>query len=89
MRVAVAEINPAALFCDGYDDAIIGTAERFGMEPVAAYDYDKVIAMIVKSGCTQEEAIEHFAFNVIGAWVGETTPVFVTLLSAEKQKRSS
>ena len=26
---------------------------------------------------TQEEANEFFEFNVVGAWVGEQTPIFV------------
>ena len=79
LRELVAEYNSEALACDGFDDAIIGVAERFGMPVVAAYDYDKVIEKIMADGCTREEAIEHFEFNILGAWVGETTPLFVTL----------
>jgi len=26
---------------------------------------------------TDEEAMEFFEFNVVGAWVGEETPIFV------------
>jgi len=90
MREAVAEFNDEALFCDGFDEAIVGVAERFGMPPVAAYDYDKYIELIVKGGCSREAAVEYFEFNVIGAWMGESTPVFVQLLSPSKtttQKR--
>lgn len=84
MRTAVAEINPDALFMDGYDNAIIGIASRFGMNDVACYDYDKVIAEMVSGGMTEEEADEFFQFNQIGAWLGENTPVFVRLLTPEK-----
>ena len=80
MREAVAEIDPEALFADGYDDAIIGLASRYGMEDVVAYDYDKVIATLTEDGCSYEEAVEHFDFNIIGGWVGEKTPIFVRLL---------
>lgn len=80
MRVAVAEVNPEALFCDGFDAALIGVANRFGMPVVAAYDYDKYIGLLVKGGCTPDEAAEYFDFNVIGAWVGDTTPVFIRRL---------
>lgn len=66
-----------ALFCDGYDDCILGIAERFGMEPVVAYDYGKMIEKMVLEGMTEEDAQEHFNFNIIGAWVGEGTPIFV------------
>ena len=91
MREAVAEVNPDALFCDGFDDAIIGTAERFGFpSPVAAYDYDKFIRLIRRGGVeSDEEAVEYFQFNVIGAWVGDNTPVFIRRLSSPKPKTKS
>lgn len=84
LRDQVAEFNSEALFCDGYDHALVGVAERFGMNPVAAYDYDKIIQTLVDGGCSHEEAVEFFDFNIIGAWMGENTPVFIRLLSAEK-----
>jgi len=75
-RLKVAEINEQALFADGFDDCIIGVAERYGMPPVAAYDYDKVIATLA-SDMGEDQAHEFFDFNIIGAWMGEHTPVFV------------
>ncbi len=83
MRELVADSCPDAVFIDGHDDAIIGFASRIGMEDVAAYDYDKVIGKLVDEGLTHEEAIEHFDFNIIGAWVGEQTPVFVHILPSQ------
>jgi len=80
MRTQIAEFNAEALFMDGYDDALIGVARRFGMNEVACYDYDKVIAALMKDKMTEEEAVEFFMFNQIGAWMGENTPVFVRLL---------
>lgn len=81
MRQRVAEISPEALFCDGFDEALIGVATRYGMAPVAAYDFDKMIEIIMKEGCDYEQAVEHFKFNIRGAWVGECTPIFVHRLS--------
>jgi len=26
---------------------------------------------------TEEQAMEYFDFNVVGSWVGETTPIFL------------
>jgi hypothetical protein len=49
------------------------------MEPVVAYDYDKVIKILMVDGCTYEEAVEYHEFNQIGAWVGGKTPAFVKL----------
>ena len=59
-------------------DGFLGTARRFDWHlPVACYDYDRCIQILMEDGCTHEEASEHFEFNVIGAWVGEQTPVFL------------
>jgi hypothetical protein len=64
------------LFADGFDEAIIGVAERIGMEPVVAYDTDKIIEILSRD-MTEEEAIEYFEFNILGAYMGERTPVFI------------
>lgn len=61
-----------------YDECIIGVQHSFGSEPRVAYDYHKVMAKyIVEDGMDFEEAMEYFNFNVIGAWVGPNTPVFI------------
>lgn len=68
-----------ALFCDGFDNCILGIASRYGFtEDLIAYDYDKMIAqMTSRNKMTKEDAVEFFEFNIIGAWVGEGTPIFV------------
>ena len=65
------------LFADGFDEAIIGVAERIGMEPVVAYDTNKIIEILSRD-MTEDEAVEYFEFNVLGAYVGERTPVFIS-----------
>ena len=68
------------LMADGFDDAFVGLCERFGVSAVAAYDRDRCIDILIKrDGMDYDEAVEFFNFNVIGAWVGEMTPVFMTL----------
>lgn len=68
---------------DDIEDAFVGVAERFGMGPVATYDYDKCIEIYMEDGMTFEEAVEHFGFNVIGLWAGDKTPVFVRFVEEE------
>jgi len=69
------------LTADGFDDAIIGVSERFGRSPVIAYDKDKCIQVLMdRDGMDYEDAIEFFNFNVIGAWVGDGTPEFITMI---------
>ena len=62
-----------------FDEAIIGVAERIGMEAVVAYDTDKIIEILSRD-MTEEEAIEYFDFNIIGAYVGERTPIYVNTI---------
>lgn len=66
------------LLATGFDDCILGICTRFGMEPVVAYDRAKVIDTLVqRDGMSYEDAEEFFAFNIIGAWVGQRTPVYI------------
>jgi len=60
------------LKADGFDNAIIGVDEA-SMRLV--YSVSKCIA-ILRKDMTIEEAIEHFEFNVRGAYVGEKTPIW-------------
>jgi len=80
----LAENYPDLLFCDGFDDALIGVAHRFGMEPVALYDRGKIITSLMNDGMTWEEAEEYFSFNIIGGWHGEMTPVFAELTTVKR-----
>ena len=71
------------LKADGFDDAIIGTA--YGMTvsdhqgPVLVYDLQKCIDILMDGAVdmTREEAIEYFDFNVLGAFMGPQTPIFM------------
>jgi hypothetical protein len=73
----IREEMPDVLLCDGFDEALIGVCVRFGQEPIAAYDYEKYLEILMRGGMNREEATEYFDFNVIGAWVGERTPCFL------------
>jgi len=73
----IAEIDSEVLFADGFDDAILGLAERCGMDTVVAYDTDKVIEMLMSQGMDDTEAREYFDYNIVGAYVGEKTPIFI------------
>ena len=74
----IAEINPEAMLADGFDDAIMGMCMQFGAEPLVAYDYEKCIEILIeRDGMSRIEAIDFIQFNVIGAYVGLNTPVFI------------
>jgi len=73
----IRENYPETLVMDDYDDCIIGICNRFGQEPIIAYDYSKVIKKLMGDGMTYEEAVEYHDYNQIGAWVGDRTPCFI------------
>ena len=66
------------MYMDGYDDCLVGVVDRFGQDPIACYDAEKVIIRLMGEGMSREEAEEHFQFNQIGAWMGDRTPCFLT-----------
>lgn len=65
------------LKADGFDEAIIGVGYRCGQPDIIVYDAEKCVKILMDQGMTEEEAIDYFDFNVVGAWVGEETPIFV------------
>jgi hypothetical protein len=83
VRERLAEIDEDLLLADGFDDAIIGVGYRCSRPPVVVYDRQKCIEKLVAEGMSIDEAEEFFEFNVVGAWVGEQTPIFVARLERE------
>jgi hypothetical protein len=73
----VADFNEEALFANGFEEAIVGVAERCGQPALVVYDVDKVLEILARD-MTKSEAVEFFNFNVIGAWMGENTPLFLS-----------
>ena len=65
------------LQADGFDDAIIG------IEPLSGkviYDIDKMVIVLNREGLSSEEAIEYLDYNVLNAYVGENTPIYIQTL---------
>jgi hypothetical protein len=72
------EEYPDLLKLDGFDEAIIGVVERIGLQAVC-YDRSKVLSILAKE-MTEDEALEYFEFNILGSYVGDTTPVFLEIM---------
>ena len=68
------ELNPEAIMYDGFDEAIVGMIARCGTEPLALYDRDKCIKILMDKGASYEEALDYFCYNVEGCWAGPHTP---------------
>ena len=70
---------------DGFDSAIIGVGRRCNTDPMIVYDYDKMVdVLVMRDGMAQEEAEEYLDYNVIGAWIGDTTPIIVNKKSIKE-----
>ena len=91
MRELIGEFNAEALCLEPeyFDGALIWYAERCGML-VAAYSRQKCIELLITyEEMTWEDAEEHFEFNILGSWVGEHTPVFITELKDDTSAKGS
>ena len=61
----------------GCDDAIVGLGHRCGCDTVVVYDYDKLVDVFMQQGMDEEESIEWIDYNILGAWVGDDTPIIL------------
>lgn len=67
---------------DRYDECIVGMTYD-GNKII--YDADKIIhALMEQDGMNDEEAIEYFEYNILGAYVGEGTPIYTHLISRRR-----
>ena len=76
-QAARSEVLEDALLADGFEDALIGFGYQFTY-PIAVYSRKRCIEILMDDGIMDySEATEYFDFNVSGAYVGESTPVFL------------
>jgi hypothetical protein len=61
------------LKADGFDEAVIGLEEP---SLRLIYSVKKSIEILIGQGMTEEDALEHFYYNVSGGYVGELTPIW-------------
>jgi hypothetical protein len=61
------------LIADGFDDAVIGYHQQ---SERLIYSIRKCIDILIEEGMDEEDALEHFYYNVEGSYVGEKTPIW-------------
>jgi hypothetical protein len=67
----------AVILADGFEEAYIGQGRQANRN-FAVYDYDKCLAILMKrENWSLDDAVEWMEYNVVGAWVGDQTPIFV------------
>lgn len=60
------------LIADGFDEAILGVDET-SMRLI--YSVSKCLEILMRE-MSEEDAMEHFSYNVSGGYVGEKTPIW-------------
>lgn len=71
------QIDESALLIDGADAALLGFTNRVNSPLLAVYDYDKLVNVFIDDGMSYEDAVEWVDFNIVGAWLGDQTPIIV------------
>jgi hypothetical protein len=76
----LSECSDDVIVFDGLERAFIGYAERFGFaNSVAVYDRGITINILMQGGMNRNAAEDYFQSSVIGSWLGEGTPIFVSI----------
>ena len=77
---ALMEEHEGAMLMTGFEEALIGFGRQFN-KSLAIYNKEKCLKILIEEhGMDYDEAVEHFEFNIVGSYIGETTPVFITLI---------
>lgn len=66
------------LLADGLDEAFIGYTDDYPAR--AIYDKSLCVQCMMDEGMSMEDAIEYLEFNTFYTYVGEQTPLFVTIV---------
>ena len=75
---------PEAILWDGFDEAIVGFDTN---DEKIIYDLEKMVSiLIVRDKMTEEESREYIGYNILGAYVGERTPIVINLIEKEVSK---
>lgn len=69
--------NVEILKADGYDDCVLGFDYSWDGVIRLIYSVDAIIKKLINEDeMTEEDAIEHFEYNMRGGYVGEQTPIW-------------
>ncbi len=77
IREQLQEVEPEALFAHDLDDALVGIV-RQAHRLFACYSMKKIIEILMeRDQMSITDALEFYDYNIVGAFVGEYTPVFL------------
>ena len=61
------------LVVEGFNEAIIGV-DVGSLRLI--YSYSGILMSLMAEGMDEIEAVEHMEFNIVGAYLGDKTPIF-------------
>jgi predicted glycosyl hydrolase (DUF1957 family) len=74
-KIIRAMYDVEVVLVDGFDDALVGTEWYTGR---AIYDVELMIESLMREeGMEMTDAMEFLEYNVLTAYVGEMTPIFI------------
>lgn len=80
-----------AILLDGFDEAIIGITQEYGVGNRVLYSKNKILDILMKENTmTYSEAEEFFDYNILGGYFGEQNPIFLEIgLIPQKKEDNS
>lgn len=80
-------MNDDLLKIDGMDKALIGVCMTWNGQTLVeriVYNGRVITEILTKDGMSDEEAQDYIDFNIIGAYVGDSTPIVMWPTTAEE-----
>lgn len=80
-------MNEDLLKFDGFDDAVIGVCVTWHGKMLVEriiYNGKEILKKLMSQGMTEEQASEYIDFNMLGAYVGDSTPAIMWPATAKE-----
>lgn len=80
-------MNEELLKFDGFDDAVIGVCVTWHGKMLVEriiYNGKEILKKLMSQGMTEEQASEYIDFNMLGAYVGDSTPAIMWPATAKE-----
>lgn len=74
----VRELNAEALYPTGFEECIVGMAQRDSDSNIVFVLSKKrcIELLMARDNMNEDDADEHFEYNIAGSWLGVNTPMF-------------
>jgi hypothetical protein len=70
------DLYPESILLIGFDKAILGVSTENNI----VYDINKIRNILLKEGMPEYDVDEYIDFNILGAYYGEFSPIYINKL---------